>query len=93
MSRPVLSWVITFLYTGGNCAQSENLRPRPKLSCLHFTSSSSGPPTHKGEASSYITTVPRGSGSGFVFFAGTVQVGEKFTLIAARLYDKLASER
>merc|ERR1712238_773 len=77
------------LYNGGNCSQSDNLQPRQKFSCIDFTSS--GPPTNKGEES-YITAVPRGSGSGFVFFAGTVPVGEKFTLNADRVYDKLASE-
>mmetsp|Transcript_16587 Transcript_16587/g.18653 ORF Transcript_16587/g.18653 Transcript_16587/m.18653 type:complete len:394 (+) Transcript_16587:52-1233(+) len=82
-------WVITFLYNGGNCAQSDNLQPRQKFSCIDFTSR--GPPTHKGEES-YITAVPRGSRSGFIFFAGTVPVGEKFTLNADRVYDKLASE-
>jgi len=80
--------VITFLYNGGSCGQSDNLQPRQKFNCFD---TGDGPPTATGQES-YITAVPRGSTNDFVFFAGTVPVGEKFTLNAARIYDKLASE-
>mmetsp|Transcript_22179 Transcript_22179/g.22501 ORF Transcript_22179/g.22501 Transcript_22179/m.22501 type:complete len:162 (+) Transcript_22179:616-1101(+) len=89
MSRPVLSWVITFLYNGGGCGQSDNLQPRQKFDCSDVDGA--GPPTNAGETS-YITAVPRGGNLNTVFFAGTVPVGEKYTLNADRVYDKLAAD-
>jgi len=103
-------WVITFLYNGGDCAQSYNQQARQEFDCTD-ADGSLGPPTTAGEES-YITAVPRGGGghggsksrsgtdksekskseSGTVFFAGTVPVGEKYTLNADRVFDKLAAE-
>merc|ERR1712238_258000 len=83
-------WVITFLYNGGDCSQSYNLQPRQKFDCTD--AGSTGPPTNAGDES-YITAVPRGDSiNAIVFFAGTVPVGEKYTLNADRVYDKLAPE-
>merc|ERR1712238_222011 len=105
-------WVITFLYNGGDCSQSDNLQSRQQFDCTD--AGSIGPPTNTGEES-YITAVPRGGSSGqgskkgsgtekskskkesdidtdIVFFAGTVPVGEKYTLNADRVFDKLAAE-
>jgi len=82
-------WVITFLYNGGDCSQSYNLQPRQKFDCSD--AGSAGPPTIAG-TNSYITAVPRGEGTDTVFFAGTVPVGEKYTLNADRVFDKLAAE-
>jgi len=82
-------WVITFLYNGGGCGQSDNLQPRQKFDCSDVDSA--GPPTNAGETS-YITAVPRGGNLETVFFAGTVPVGEKYTLNADEVYDKLAAD-
>jgi len=65
------------------------LQPRQKFDCSD--AGSSGPPTTAG-TNSYITAVPRGEGTETVFFAGTVPVGEKYTLNADRVFDKLAAE-
>jgi len=84
-------WEITFLYNGGDCAQSDNAQARQKFDC---TDIANGPPTNEGDES-YITAVPRGSGNSKTnqfFFAGSVPVGEKYTLNAERYYDKLAAD-
>merc|ERR1712161_156889 len=77
---------ITFRYNGGDCSQSDNLQPRQKFSCVD---TSGGPSTAQG-TTNYITAVPRGGSD--LYFAGNVAVGEKYTLNADRVHDKLSAD-
>ena len=77
---------ITFRYNGGGCAQSDNLQPRQKFSCLD---ESGGPPTVAG-SQSYIIAVPTGGND--LYFSGPVAVGEKYTLNANNDFDKLSAD-
>ena len=79
---------MTFQYTGGNCAQSDNLQTSQKFSC---TDVAGGPPTDPGTAS-YITAIPRGGRTAQTYFAGRVPLGEQYTLNANKQYDKLAAD-
>jgi len=79
-------WEITFRYNGGDCSQSDNLQPRQKFTC---SDTGAGPLKAEG-TQSYITAVPRGGSD--LYFAGPVAVGEKYTLNANRVFDKLSAD-
>jgi len=79
-------WEITFRYNGGSCAQSDNLQPRQKFTCVD---NNGGPSVSEG-AMNYITAVPRGGSE--LYFAGNVAVNEKYTLNQDRVYDKLSAD-
>merc|ERR1712238_78064 len=79
-------WEITFRYNGGDCSQSDNLQPRQKFTC---SDTGAGPLKAEG-TTSYITAVPRGGSD--LYFAGPVAVGEKYTLNANRVFDKLSAD-
>jgi hypothetical protein len=71
---------VTFKYNGGSCDQSNNLQPQT-FSCTDFNC---GPPLKTG-AQHYITaTAPGGSD---IYFAGPVEVGEKYTFKVGETYS------
>jgi len=78
--------VITFRYNGGGCSQSDNLQPRQKFSCAD---GNGGPPVAQG-SQNYITAFPTGGSD--LYFSGVVAVGEKYTLNANEVFDKLSAD-
>ena len=79
--------VITFKYTGGDCAQSQNYQSRQKFLCSPAIGPSA--PTTVGTVN-YIEAVPRGGGD--FYFAGNVAVGEAYTLNENLEFDKLSAD-
>jgi len=79
--------VITFKYTGGDCAQSQNYQSRQKFLCMPTTGPSA--PTTEGTVN-YIEAVARGGGD--TYFAGNVAVGEAYTLNQNFEFDKLSAD-
>mmetsp|Transcript_3144 Transcript_3144/g.7563 ORF Transcript_3144/g.7563 Transcript_3144/m.7563 type:complete len:464 (+) Transcript_3144:395-1786(+) len=77
--------VATFRFEGWGCEQSSNFQERNKFSCDDFYG---GPYTTPG-AKHYITVVPK-EGNEF-YFAGSVAVGELYTLNADRKREKLSA--
>lgn len=66
-----------FLFNGGDCSGSFNVQPSTLFVCEDYHG---GPPTQRGDVA-YIVAFQLGGGE--EYFAGFVEVGQEFTLLAA----------
>mmetsp|Transcript_2475 Transcript_2475/g.5409 ORF Transcript_2475/g.5409 Transcript_2475/m.5409 type:complete len:411 (+) Transcript_2475:1150-2382(+) len=78
--------VISFVYNGGDCSQSDNLKNRSAFECVD--SSTSPPPIQIGTVSYIVATDIAGD----IYFEGFVAVGDSYTLNEDRMLDELSED-